>query len=344
MGRWARLPNHPFSDRAERGTFAHVLGVEARPRGAAAGFRHQALIYDDDDRFFAGVSGFVTAAVDANEPVAVVVAASKIDRLRRELGREGDQVQYADMTEVGSNPARIIPVWRDFVDGHPTAARLRGVGEPMWAGRSHAEMAECQLHESLLNVAFAGVSDFHLVCPYDASALDPETIALAEHTHPTMERDGHLEPSTAYDGPSGALGLFTTPLPRPDADVDELRFTLGPLHDVRRFVADAARRAGLTGERVDDVVLAANEIASNSVLHGGGAGVIRTWQLRDTFLCEVRDAGQIGDPLVGRVRPRREEMNGRGVWMANELCDLVQVRSPATGTVVRLHMRVSPRT
>ena len=34
-------------------------------------------------------------------------------------------------------------------------------------------------------------------------------------------------------------------------------------------------------------------------------------------------------------------MGGRGVWLANQLCDLVQIRSGAAGTVVRLHARRS---
>ena len=41
--------------------------------------------------------------------------------------------------------------------------------------------------------------------------------------------------------------------------------------------------------------------------------------------------------MVGRELVELVSENGRGVWMANQLCDLVQVRSGARGTVVRLH-------
>ena len=34
----------------------------------------------------------------------------------------------------------------------------------------------------------------------------------------------------------------------------------------------------------------------------------------------------------------REEPGGRGVWMANQLCDLVQVRTFEDGSTVRIHM------
>ena len=89
-------------------------------------------------------------------------------------------------------------------------------------------------------------------------------------------------------------------------------------------------------------MLAANEMATNSVLHGGGSGLARVWGENETLLCEIRDAGRIDNVMVGRVRPSRDEIDGRGVWMANQLCDLVQLRSSETGTVVRLHMRVTP--
>jgi hypothetical protein len=34
-------------------------------------------------------------------------------------------------------------------------------------------------------------------------------------------------------------------------------------------------------------------------------------------------------------------MGGYGLWLANQLCDLVQVRSFPTGSAVRLHMRLA---
>jgi hypothetical protein len=59
----------------------------------------------------------------------------------------------------------------------------------------------------------------------------------------------------------------------------------------------------------------------------------------DDIVVEVADAGVIEQPLVGRLRPTVEQEGGRGLWIANQLCDLVQVRSGAEGTVVRLRAR-----
>ena len=59
-------------------------------------------------------------------------------------------------------------------------------------------------------------------------------------------------------------------------------------------------------------------------------------------MLEVRDAGHIREPLVGRRRPTPEQQSGRGLWLVNRLCDLVQIRSSHEGTVVRVHVRALP--
>ena len=99
----------------------------------AAGFRHEALLYAGDDDFFAGTLPWLRDAVAAEEPALVVVSATKIARLREELGAAAaERVTFADMAEVGINPARIIPAWREFVDAHAgRGRRLRGIGEPI---------------------------------------------------------------------------------------------------------------------------------------------------------------------------------------------------------------------
>jgi hypothetical protein len=118
---------------------------------ALHGFRHEALLYAREEGFLAATLPFIRAAIAGREPILVVVSAAKIDRLRRELGDDAAAVAFEDMAGVGTNPARIIPAWREFVDAHRAPGRrLRGIGEPVWAGRSACELAECQRHECLL--------------------------------------------------------------------------------------------------------------------------------------------------------------------------------------------------
>src|SRR6185437_16379793 len=99
---------------------------------------------------------------------------------------QGRDVRFVDIREVGRNPARIIPVWRAFVDELGGDGPVRGIGEPIWADRTPDELVECHLHESLLNVAFSDDPDFWLVCPYDDLALAPDVIEEMGRTHPAV--------------------------------------------------------------------------------------------------------------------------------------------------------------
>jgi anti-sigma regulatory factor (Ser/Thr protein kinase) len=83
-----------------------------------------------------------------------------------------------------------------------------------------------------------------------------------------------------------------------------------------------------------------HEIATNSIRHGGGMGMLRLWRTNDSLVCEVQDAGHITDPALGRVQPGASAAESRGLWIANQLCDLVQIRSGVEGTQVRMHKRL----
>jgi anti-sigma regulatory factor (Ser/Thr protein kinase) len=304
------------------------------------GFRHEALLYARDEGFLAATLPFIRTAIAGREPILVVVSAARIDRLRRELGDEAARVAFEDMAGVGTNPARIIPAWREFVDAHEAPGRrICGIGEPVSAGRSAAELAACQRHECLLNLAFADVADFWLVCPYDTAALDSATIERVQHSHPVLMQDGAAHQSKGYLDRATFAAPFAEPLPDPPEDATEVAFDGETLFGLRALVAARAAEARLGATRAGDLVLAVHEVAANSVRHGGGDGVLRIWQDADALICEVRGAGRIEHPLAGRERPRPGQLGGHGLWLVNQVCDLVQVRCFADGGVVRLHMR-----
>ena len=90
-----------------------------------------------------------------------------------------------------------------------------------------------------------------------------------------------------------------------------------------------------------DLVLAVSEVATNSVVHASGGGTLHAWEESGSLMCEVRDDGHLQYPLTGRERPAAGQTSGRGLWLANHVCDLVQMRTSGTGNVVRLHMSLS---
>jgi anti-sigma regulatory factor (Ser/Thr protein kinase) len=119
---------------------------------------------------------------------------------------------------------------------------------------------------------------------------------------------------------------------------ERLDFGLDDLHDIRSLVATGASAGGLQPGRVSDLVVAASELAANSILHGGGRGLATVWDDGDSVYVEVADAGTIIDPQVGQVRPDPAAESGRGLYIANQLCDEVSIDSTVTGTRIRLRM------
>ncbi len=239
-------------------------------------FRHEALLYAGEDQFLERTVPFLTAGVEAGEPALVVVAADRVRALRAALNGHAEGVHFADMAAVGANPACIIPAWREFVDEHSgPGRRLRGIGEPIWAARTSAELVECQRHESLLNLAFADTSSFHLICPYDTEALDPAVIEEAHCSHPTVVNDRGSEESVLFRDLEEVAAPFADPLPDPPVEPRTVVFQATTLAPLRGFLASQARAAGLSPRDCDGLVLAANEVATNSVLHAGGGGILR---------------------------------------------------------------------
>ena len=308
----------------------------------STGFHHEALLYAGQRDFVAQSLSFIRRGTARREAVLVAVSQEKIDLLRRALGRDAADVRFADMVEVGRNPATILPMWSEFVDEAAGSGRqCRGIGEPVWPTRDAAALAECRNHEALLNVAFDGGFGWRLLCPYDSETLSAATVADACATHPFVSDRGSSRRNDEYRNDDRGWPGHDQSLAPPATPPREVNFSGGSMHRLRSAVASFGRQCQLESQRLSDLVIAVNELVANSIRHGGGRGVLRLWRDDDEMLCEVVDHGSISDPLVGRRRPLPEQIGGRGLWIVNHLCDLVQVRSHAGQCVVRVHMRLS---
>jgi anti-sigma regulatory factor (Ser/Thr protein kinase) len=296
-------------------------------------------VYSGPQDFLDGVTTFVQAGIAAGEPTLVMVRREQIRTLQAGLGPVPG-VEYADIGRIGANPARIIPAWADFVARRGGRGALRGVGEPLWVGRSPAEVVECQRHEALLNVAFAAAS-FRLLCPYDA-ALPAPWLAESECSHPHVAAGATGSPrsSAAFRPGVPERAPFDAPWEEPPGECVERVIVGAPaLVDVRAVASACAGAAGWSDLGVAELSLCLQELATNTLRHGGGVGRLRVWRDGSDLVCEMRDAGTIRDPLVGRRRPARRQDGGRGLWIVNQMADLFRVRSSAAGgTTVRVHL------
>jgi serine/threonine-protein kinase RsbW len=109
---------------------------------------------------------------------------------------------------------------------------------------------------------------------------------------------------------------------------------------LRHAVAAAAARAGLAGQRLDDFVVAVNELLTNAVRHGGGAGHLALWRSATAVMCEVSDRGAGLDGAARAGRPAPDVPGGRGLWLAGELTDELEIKSGEEGTAVRIASRL----
>jgi anti-sigma regulatory factor (Ser/Thr protein kinase) len=313
------------------------------PSGAAAGraagnngLNHLAYLYDDERDYLSCLSAFAQAGLRSAEPVFVAVPGRRAALLRERLGAESPLLRYGVMTETGRNPARLIPELYGFVEEHP-GQRVRYIGESIWPGRSDAELCEATRHEALLNLAFAAAA-ISIMCPYDLRGLAADVIGRVQHTHPEVMQAGRTQAATGYAGRGVVPAECDNPLPAPPADAQILGYKTS-LREVRDLVARHGTALSVAADRITNLIIAAGEITANTLRHTSAGGKFWVWHTGEEIICQVQDQGWIADPLAGRRRHSPED-SGHGLWVVNQMCDLVEIRtSQAAGTIIRLHMR-----
>lgn len=272
------------------------------------------LVPEIDGALAAGAP--VLAVLDDPERVAVVAA----------LGSGAQRVEFADPERVHAVPAFTVAVrWSRL-------ARRAVSGRALVVGQHLARPSLGPQHWARLDVAIDVAIDglpVTVLCP-----CRDEPAVLA--THPRLLTADGPRPSPGYRPPPEVLLEHPSP-PPPDLGASDVELVFGvhELPRLRRRVAAAAASTGLDDDRVDDLVLAVNELATNCVEHGPGSGRLRLWLARGSVTAEVADRGRMDVPFPGLVHPSVTGDRGRGLWLASELTDVLQVWSDDAGTVIR---------
>jgi anti-sigma regulatory factor (Ser/Thr protein kinase) len=143
-------------------------------------------------------------------------------------------------------------------------------------------------------------------------------------------------------GPEQAVPSLPSRPQTPPAGTPVLHRYRTDLSKVRSLVTQHARAAGLSESRASDLVLAVSEVAANTLRHTDSSGELAIWHGPQEIICEIHDEGRITDPEAGQRRPATDATGGHGLWLVYQVCDLVELRSDATGTTIRMHMRIGP--
>jgi anti-sigma regulatory factor (Ser/Thr protein kinase) len=301
---------------------------------AAERLRHMSFFYQSLPDYRAALGAFVRAGLARRE--AVLLAVPRPGELVPDwaAGRSA-QVTVTDMSELGRNPARIIPALRTFTDRH-FGRPARIVAESVWPGRSPAELQEAARTDALIGLALADLPAT-LICPFSTAGLPPSALSDATRGHPWQFQPAAVQSNSQYCAEDSAPAGTSLPLPGVPSHAETVRYATD-LRPVRAMVTAACERAGLSAMRATDMTLAVSELAANTLRHTAAGGVAQAWQCDEEMLCQVSDSGHITDRLAGIRRPATGQPGGQGLWLVNQVCDLVELRTSAAGTAIRLHM------
>lgn len=295
---------------------------------------HRGLVYRDDAEFVQGVLPFVREGIERGEAVSVV--GPHADAVRQALGAQADAVDFAAGDDWFRVPAWTIASYARLAQR--SAARgvgMRAVSEVPWATHTDEQAAEWMRYESLLNHALGGTSA-QILCTFDEASA-PTVLEGAHCTHPSMTGSYQPKPTWAYLGPDEYAVAHPSPSGAPvPPDAPSMRFGATEIPAVRRATLRWATGAGWDDDAAQELLIAVYEVASNAVEHGGGAGVIHFWSDGSRLCCEVRSSRPVPDVLAGYAPPSTSQERGRGLWLARQICDLVEIRNDGDGATVRL--------
>src|SRR5260370_28561799 len=113
--------------------------------------------------------------------------------------------------------------------------------------------------------------------------------------------------------PAGGAGRAMQASAQPP--VLDQEFDSGTLYRLRAAVQAHADQAGLSEDRVTEVVLAVHELAANAIAHGAGHGRLRMWDLPARLSCEVVDGGTPGTTDSSETVDPWATADGQGLWL-----------------------------
>lgn len=302
----------------------------------APGLRHQAFVYEEDIDFLRAAVPFVREGIAAGEAVLAIGSARGVTDLRRALGSDSDAVEFGDAASWYVLPARTIAAYTSFVAENATA-RIRVMAEPGWETGSAAQISEWTRYEAMVNQAFAGV-DASVLCLYDRRTTDPRLLDGALHTHPELTDGARARPNDAYlDASAIHARIDHDPLPAPPPDA--VPVPVDDLTAMRSTMSGHARARGMSRPRLNDLLVAATEVATNALRHGLPPVRCRMWAEAGDLVVSVTDEGSWRPGGVpGYTPPDPAARSGLGLWGVRMLCALVQIRTCGPGTEVRLHV------
>lgn len=172
---------------------------------APALLKHQVLEYGSDTEYLSTAIPFLTEGIALSDCVLMVTAERHADLVRGALGNSAEHVEFLDAVEWYSSLRSAAIGYRAvlkerFERGAPW---IRILGEPVWTGRSEAQLADWFRYELIINLAFASCPAT-IVCTYDARSVPESVLTNARRTHPELAGAGATT-NPSYTNPEDFL-------------------------------------------------------------------------------------------------------------------------------------------
>jgi anti-sigma regulatory factor (Ser/Thr protein kinase) len=307
---------------------------------ADPGFVHDALLYDTPGQLIDAAVPFLLDGLAAGDAAVLAAGPETTTLLRDALGNDPRILVLEQDAVYRSSTATAITEFRKLAAQRQPAPgrRVRVIGEVDF-GDTAADRAEWQCYESIINHAYAA-SPLWGLCVYDCQRLPEQIFATARHTHPHLRTATGRRTKPEFVAPAKYLrSLPVPPEPleanRPRLDAADVTDFIGLRHTVR------AQLDTVDGplDRIEDFLLAADEMTSNALRHGRPPVGLRLWIGPGWLVCTITDAGRgWDDPFAGYAPANGEDLShgGMGLWLARQLCNHVAIRRESDGVSVRL--------
>lgn len=302
------------------------------------GLLHTALCHRTTSEVLDQLVPYVQEGLRNREDLFVNLSAARMALLKSALGEDADRVRWSDTHHWQPHPARRLRAIQELADGSARHGhgRLRFIGECAFPAGSPDMIAEWERFDAVLNRALVD-TPISMVCTYDVDALAPDVVERARRSHPHLgllppvENQGYLAPAEYLAQRRGV------PLPAPAGAV---RLTGRPTPlDVRALVEKVLGDAGVSRQDMDDMAVAATEILTNARQVGAQHIEVACWHVDGEVGVQVDDDGPgLRDPFAGYRRPGPSDERGRGLWIARQLADVLDVWPHDRGTSVRMRL------
>ncbi|MEV7622519.1 anti-sigma factor RsbA family regulatory protein [Actinoplanes sp. NPDC089786] len=317
-------------------TSTHVTWP-SEPAASTMRFSHSAFLYDSPDDYRDFLVRFIRDGVEHGDAIAMAAGTDRVALVREALGADAGQVRFQPTEDWHIRPVRSIGVWSRLLRTAATAGRpsARLINEIDFQGQDPSWVRA----ESATNASLAGLNG-HLLCPYDRSALAPELIEAARRTHHVLY-DGGWTRSDEFVEPRTLLAAIEEP-PYPATGEPLVEVPIADsVADLRAHLRNrATAECWLPPDRVEVLILALSELATNGIRHGGAHRELRVWLNPGAVVCEVADDGpHPPGPLAGYLPPVPGVVGGMGLWLVGQICDALSVITAGGVTRARFALR-----